>query len=68
MIATSPRAAALPPYSNSSSGVRCADTTRTSCAIPSAVSVSTAWHMVVQSEREPITTPISGAESFMGAR
>ena len=42
-ISTSrPRASALPAYSKSRSGVRCAETTRTSCGTPSCSSVSAA--------------------------
>ena len=61
MIARRPRAWALAAYSNSTSGVRCAETTFTSCGTPSAWSFSTACCMVSQSEREPITTPTRGA-------
>ena len=61
MIARRPRACAVAAYSNNTSGVRCADTTRTSCGTPSASSFATACCIVSQSEREPITTPISGA-------
>ncbi len=51
-----PRVAA---YSNSTSGVRCAETTRTSCGTPSASSFAAACCMVSQSEREPMTMPTS---------
>jgi len=57
MIAFSPRSRAVAAYSNSRSGVRCADTTRTSCAILSASKISTAACIVSQSDDEPIITP-----------
>src|SRR5690606_5080404 len=60
MIARRPRALAPAAYSNSTSGVRCADTTRTSCATPSCSSRAAACCMVSQSEREPMTMPTSG--------
>src|SRR5690606_28516488 len=63
MIARRPRPAASPAYSNSASGVRCAETTRTSCAIPSASRRVLACCIVSQSDREPITTPTSGARA-----
>jgi hypothetical protein len=65
-----PRPAAELAYSNSRSGVRWADTTRTSCGTPSASSVATACVIVSQSDREPMMTPTSGEASpgFAGTR
>jgi hypothetical protein len=60
-ISTSrPRSRAEPAYSNNRSGVRCADTTRTSCGTPSFSSVSEAGFSVSQSEVEPMMMPTSG--------
>jgi hypothetical protein len=61
---SSPRPTALPAYSNRRSGVRCADTTRTSNGTPSSVSAAVACDIVDQSERDPMMTPTSG---FIGA-
>ena len=55
----SPRASALAAYSKSRSGVRCAETTCCSNGTSSASSVSQAWRIVSQSEREPMITPTS---------
>jgi hypothetical protein len=60
----SPRSTAELAYSNSRSGVRWAETTRTSKGTESAVSVSAACVIVDQSERDPMMTPTSG---FIGA-
>src|SRR5690606_12089851 len=60
MIARRPREAAAAAYSNSTSGVRCADTSRTSWATPSCSSRAAACCIVSQSEREPMTIPTSG--------
>ena len=57
MMTFRPRSAAVSAYSNSRSGVRCADTTRTSCATPSDSSVSLACRIVSQSERDPMMMP-----------
>ena len=54
------RDSALAAYSNNRSGVRCAETTRTSWAMPSAVRVSSATLRVSQSEGDPIMMPTSG--------
>ncbi len=40
--------------------MRCAETTRTSCAMPRSVSVAAACCRVSQSERDPITRPTRG--------
>src|SRR3984885_8698060 len=57
MMAFRPRSRAEAAYSNSRSGVRCAEITRTSCAIPKRVNVSAADCIVSQSEDDPIMTP-----------
>src|ERR1700736_819144 len=57
MMALRPRSRAEAAYSNSRSGVRCAEITRTSCAIPRRVNVSAAACIVSQSEDDPIMTP-----------
>ena len=64
MSTSRPRPTAPPAYSYSKSGVRCAETTRTSKGISSAVSVSVACIIVDQSERDPMMTPTNG---FIGA-
>src|SRR5690606_4225934 len=46
----------------SRSGVRCADTTRTSWGTPSASRVVTARSIVSQSERDPMMTPTRGED------
>src|ERR1700704_5140600 len=61
MITRKPRSAAPRAYSYITSGVRCADTTRTSCAIPKSVSTSTAPCITGRSESLPMITPTSGA-------
>ena len=57
MMTRRPRCSALWPYSIMSSGVRCADTTRTSWPIASSVSSSAAWRMIGRSLSDPITMP-----------
>src|SRR6266436_7716126 len=57
MMAFRPRPRAPAAYSNRRSGVRWADTTRTSCAIPRESSTSAAHCMVSQSEDDPIMIP-----------
>ena len=64
MITSSPPRPAASAYSNSRSGVRWAETTRTSCGTPRAPSVSAACAIVSQSEREPMITPTSGVGWF----
>ena len=59
-----PRASAEPAYSKRRSGVRCADTTCCSNGTSSASSVSHAWRIVSQSEREPMITPTSAVTSL----
>ena len=61
MIAASPRLAADAAYSNISSGMRCAETTRTSHGISSSSSVSRALDIVSQSDRLPMMIPTIGA-------
>src|SRR4051794_35755979 len=58
-----PRASAEPAYSKRRSGVRCAETTRCSKEIPSALSVSAACCIVSQSEREPMIRPTTGSDT-----
>src|SRR5580693_3501936 len=65
MMAFRPRSRAEAAYSNSRSGVRCAEITRTSCAIPRRVNVSAADCIVSQSEDDPIMTPTT---AFIGAK
>src|ERR1700722_12876129 len=57
MMAFRPRSRAVDAYSNRRSGVRWADTTRTSCAIPRESSTSAAPCIVSQSEDDPIMIP-----------
>ena len=57
MMALRPRARAEAAYSNNRSGVRCAETTRTSCAIPSESRVSAAPCIVSQSDVDPMMIP-----------
>ena len=59
MITSRPRSRAVAQYSNSRSGVRCADTTCTSCGMSSNSSRSAAPDMVSQSDREPMMIPTS---------
>ena len=51
------RARAVAAYSNSRSGVRCAETTRTSCGMARASSISDAGRIVSQSEDDPMMIP-----------
>ncbi len=60
MSTSMPRPAAAEAYSNSRSGVRCAETTRTSWAMPSLSSNSPAGRRHSQSEAEPMMMPTSG--------
>ena len=48
-------------YSNSRSGVRWADTTRDLVRHAEPSSVSAAWRIVSQSDRDPMMTPTSGS-------
>src|SRR5258708_22502543 len=57
MMALRPRARADAAYSNRRSGLRCAETTLTSCARPKAVGVSPAPCIVSHSDDEPMTIP-----------
>ena len=57
MMACRPRASAPAAYSKRRSGVRCAETTRTSWGTPRLSRVSAAARIVSQSEREPMTMP-----------
>ena len=60
MTTCSPRPAADVAYSTSRSGVRWADTTRTSWATPKRSSTTAAFRMVSQSLLEPMMTPTAG--------
>ena len=60
MITRSPRATAVFAYSYIASGVRCADTTRTSAGTSNSRRTSTAPCMTVRSESLPMITPTSG--------
>src|SRR6516162_6827845 len=60
MITRRPRSAAERAYSNITSGVRCAETTRTSWATPNSTSTSIAGCMVGRSESLPMITPTNG--------
>src|SRR5690606_23618491 len=55
-----PRSEAVRAYSNMSSGVRWAETTRTSWGMSSSLSTSTAWRIVSQSDALPMITPTAG--------
>src|SRR5262249_11300832 len=57
---SSPRARLPAAYSNSRSGVRCAETTRTSYGIESWSNCSAAARIVSQSDDEPMMMPTSG--------
>src|SRR2546430_17598271 len=59
MITRRPREAALCAYPIISSGVRCAETTRTSCDTPNSDSAPAAAFMTGQSESLPMITPTS---------
>src|ERR1035441_7882028 len=59
MITSMPRPSAWLTYSAVSTGVRCADSTRHSCATPKRVSISSAWRMVSQSDLLPMMTATS---------
>src|SRR5690348_9549513 len=60
MITSIPRFSAPAAYSNSKSGVRCAETTRISCGTPSSSSVFAACSIVSQSDDEPMMIPTNG--------
>ena len=60
MMTSSPRPRAVPAYSNSRSGVRCAETTRVSNGTPRRCRVSAAGCIVSQSDFEPMMMPTSG--------
>src|SRR5258706_9055238 len=57
MMAFRPRSRAVAAYSNSRSGVRWADTTRTSCAMPRESSTPAAACIVSQSDDDPMMIP-----------
>src|SRR5262249_55707612 len=57
---SSPRVRLLAAYSNSRSGVRCAETTRTSYDMASWAKRSAAARIVSQSDEEPMMMPTSG--------
>ena len=63
MMTRMPRLAAADPKAIIRFGVRCAETTSTSCGIPNSASAAAASLMTPQSESEPITTATSGAEA-----
>ena len=65
MMTSMPRACASRPYASISSGMRCAETTSASYAMPNSPSAVAAASIVGQSESEPITMPTRG-ESVMG--
>ena len=67
MITWMPRPSAADAYSAISAGVRCAETTRHSCGTPNAVSTSSAWRIVSQSDLLPMITATSGRSSVMRA-
>jgi len=60
MMTSMPRDSAVEAYSNIKSGVRWADTTRTSNGTPNFVRVSAAWDIVSQSDLDPMMMPTSG--------
>jgi hypothetical protein len=60
MITSNPRDSAVSAYSNIQSGVRCADTTRTSWGTPSSANSSRAGVIVSRSDALPMMTPTSG--------
>ena len=60
IIALSPRDSALAAYSNSKSGVRCADTTRASYGISRCFNSCAACLITSQSLEDPITTATRG--------
>ena len=67
MITWMPRPSAADAYSAIRAGVRCAETTRHSCGTPNAVSISSAWRIVSQSDLLPMITATSGRSSVMRA-
>ena len=60
MMTFSPRPAACSPYASISRGIRCADTTSTSCATSNSSSTFAASCMIRQSESLPMTIPTTG--------
>ena len=67
-ISTSmPRASAAPTYSTVAPGVRCAESTRHSCATPKRASVSLAFFMVSQSDLLPMRMPTRGLSSAIAS-
>src|SRR4051812_18468971 len=65
MMTSMPRPCASRPYDSISSGMRCAETTSASYAMPNSPSAVAAASIVGQSESEPITIPTRG-DSVMG--
>src|ERR1700687_4762685 len=59
-----PRDSAVSAYSNSRSGVRCADTIFVSCGTPRASRSCAACCMVSQSDLEPIISPTSASANY----
>lgn len=60
IMALRPRVAAFWAYSNMSSGIRCAETTRVSKGMLNSLRICAAFDMVSQSLLDPITMPITG--------
>jgi hypothetical protein len=60
MMQRRPRGSASSAYSKQSSGIRCAEMTRASYAMPNASSCIVALRMISQSLSLPINTPTSG--------
>ena len=65
MITSMPRGSACATYSAVSTGVRCADSTRHSCATPNLDSISAAWRITSQSDLLPIRIATSGFVAAM---
>jgi hypothetical protein len=64
IITSTPRHSACLANSKSKSGVRCAETTRVSCATPKSFKTSDAFRIVSQSDVLPIIIATSGFSSF----
>src|ERR1700692_1042643 len=67
MITSIPRPSALEASSAINSGVRCADTTRFSCATPKSASISLAARIVSQSDLLPMMTDTTGGGAGAGS-
>src|SRR4029450_4496254 len=66
MMTRKPRSAPFRAKSAVASGVRCAERTRCSLAMPNSLSVSTQWRIVSQSDLLPIMTATSGFDLIIG--